>query len=353
MSFAGGDKMRNRLSILALTFMVLSPLSTRAVEDEVATAERAARNPAASPTVTRGTQMEYGPMLCSTLALGGKTADRVLALKGVIVRLGKEAAVCFDADTLRLAAGWTGALASLRQALVPLMVWRGLGNAGNSLCFQAALARMPLADAMGILQLTPLCLTAASALLLGARVGWRRWTAVAAGLVGALLVIKPGSSTFNAWAILAVLSVLCGTFRDISSRRFHSGLSPLVILIGSQSIVGLCALAGLVFERWVLPDPLVMLQLGAGALFIAGGHLFALNAVRHSDLAVVAPFRYAGIVWAIAFGFALWGDVPDALSLAGIAILISAGLYTFHRERQSRIPAAVAPGDRPRSTEPS
>ena len=79
---------------------------------------------------------------------------------------------------LAMAAGWTGALASLRQAFVPLMFWRGLGDAGNSLCFQAALARMPLADAMGILQLTPLCLTAASALLLGASVGWRRWSAV-------------------------------------------------------------------------------------------------------------------------------------------------------------------------------
>ena len=237
---------------------------------------------------------------------------------------------------LVLAAWCTGVMATFRQGLRPLMLWRGLADAGNSLCFQAALARMPLGDAMGILQLTPLCLTAASALILKAHVGWRRWSAVAAGLVGALLVIKPGSSAFNGWAILAVLSVLCGTFRDLSSRRFEPGLSPLIILALSQSIVGVCALAGIVVEQWVLPGPLVALQLGVGALFIAGGHFFALQAVRSSDLAVVAPFRYAGIVWAILLGFAFWGDVPDMFSASGIVILIAAGLYTFHRERKVR-----------------
>ena len=237
---------------------------------------------------------------------------------------------------LLAAAGWAGVLGSLRQAMLPLMLWRGAGDAGNSLLFQAALARMPLADTMGILQLSPLSLTAASALILKAPVGWRRWAAVLAGLTGALLVIKPGSSTFNPWAILAVGSVLCGTLRDITSRRFDPALSPLVILLLSQAIVGFCALGGLTFERWVLPAPLVMLQLGIGAAFIAGGHLFALLAVRDSDLAVVAPFRYAGIVWAIGLGFALWGDLPDGFSLAGILILISAGLYTFYRERWAR-----------------
>ena len=254
---------------------------------------------------------------------------------------------------LTFAAAWSGVLASLRQVLRPLLFWRGLGDAGNSLAFQAALARMPLADAMGILQLTPLCLTAASALLLSAKVGWRRWSAVGAGLIGALLVIKPGSGAFNIWAILVVVSVLCGTFRDLSSRRFDPALSPLVILIGSQSIVGSCALGGLLFEHWVLPAPLVGLQLGLGALFIAGGHLFALNAVRSSDLAVVAPFRYAGIVWAILLGFGLWGDLPDKLSLAGILILIAAGLYTFNRERRAGMIDKAMPDMRPPATEPS
>lgn len=234
---------------------------------------------------------------------------------------------------LSAAAFVTGALSDIRAACSRLMCLRGAADAGNSLMFQAALARMPLADTMGILQLSPLALTAASSLVLGATVGWRRWMAVAAGLAGALLVIKPGTSAFNVFAILAIISVLCGTVRDVSTRSFPPGLSPLLILIVSQAIVALCALGGLTFERWVWPAPHVMLQLVAGSALIGLGHLFTLLAVRHSDLAVVAPFRYAGIVWAILLGFAFWGEWPDRWTLTGIAILITAGLYTFHRER--------------------
>ena len=234
---------------------------------------------------------------------------------------------------LAIAAAVAGVLGSIRQALVPPMAWRSIGDGTNSLFFQAALARMPLADAMGIMQLSPLALTAASALLLKARVGWRRWGAVLAGFAGALLVIKPGSGAFNAWGLLAVLSVAAGTMRDLATRRFEPGLSPLVILLVSQAGVGLLGACGLMFERWHLPTPIELGQLAIGATFIVGGHLALIAAVRHSDLATVAPFRYAGILWAILAGFLIWRDVPDAATLAGIAILIAAGLYTLHRER--------------------
>lgn len=119
--------MKTRLSLLTLTFIALSLTSTRALEDEVAAAERAAKKPAVAPMPTRGTQMEYGPMLCSTLALPGKAPDRLLALKGVIVRLGKDAAVCFDADTLRLAAGWTGDFLDFNEANLGSYKGTGLG----------------------------------------------------------------------------------------------------------------------------------------------------------------------------------------------------------------------------------
>ena len=117
-----------------------------------------------------------------------------------------------------IAAFWTGAIYRLRDAFVRVMGWRSVGDVGSALFFQAALARMPFADLMGILQMTPLSLTAASALFLGEHVGWRRWTAVAIGFAGALLVIKPGSSAFNAWALLGVLSVLCGSL----AGRLHA-----------------------------------------------------------------------------------------------------------------------------------
>lgn len=141
-----------------------------------------------------------------------------------------------------IAAFWTGAIYRLRNALVRAMGWRSAGDVGSALFFQAALARMPFADLMGILQMTPLSLTAASALFLGEHVGWRRWTAVATGFAGALLVIKPGSSAFNAWALLGVLSVLCGTLRDVSTRRLDVALSPLLIMMLSHVVGSFCHL---------------------------------------------------------------------------------------------------------------
>lgn len=232
-----------------------------------------------------------------------------------------------------VAAAMTGALATLHRAFVPLMGWRALGDAGSALFFQAALASLAFADIVGILQLTPMSLTAASAIFLGAAVGWRRWSAVAVGLVGALLVIKPGSSAFNAWAVVAVLSVAAGTLRDLCTRSLDRSISPLVIMMLSQAAVALGALAGVVFETWVAPAPLQLGEIAVAATCVLLGHLLIIHSLRVGDIAAVAPFRYAGILWAILLGFVIWGELPDALSVLGIALLIGAGLYTFHRER--------------------
>jgi drug/metabolite transporter (DMT)-like permease len=234
-----------------------------------------------------------------------------------------------------IAAVYSGVITSIRKAFVPLMAWRSAGDAGSALFFQAAVGRMPFADIMGILQLTPLTLTAASAIFLGARVGWRRWAAVAAGLCGALLVIKPGTSAFNIWALLAVGTVLCGTLRDITTRRLDSGLSPLVIMMVSQAFVALIALGFAVFESWIWPTPTEMALIAFSAALTLAGHLWVIASIRGGDIATVAPFRYAGIVWAILLGLFVWGELPDALSFAGIAILIAAGIYAFQRERRA------------------
>jgi drug/metabolite transporter (DMT)-like permease len=235
-----------------------------------------------------------------------------------------------------IAAFWTGAIYRLRDAFVRAMGWRSIGDVGSALFFQAALARMPFADLMGILQMTPLSLTAASALFLGEHVGWRRWTAVAIGFAGALLVIKPGSSAFNAWALLGVLSVLCGSLRDVSTRRLDVALSPLLIMMLSQVVVAAAGLGCWAFETWKVPSPGEVFALIFASVFSLLGHLCVISSLRSGEVAAVAPFRYAGIVWAILLGLLIWNQLPDALSLAGISVLISAGLYTFYREQRLR-----------------
>jgi len=235
-----------------------------------------------------------------------------------------------------VAAFWTGAIYRLKDALVRGMGWRSMGDVGSAVFFQAALARMPFADLMGILQITPLSLTAASALFLGERVGWRRWTAVAVGCAGAVLVIKPGSSAFNAWALLGLLSVLSGTLRDVATRRLDVALSPLLIMALSQLAVASAGLSGWAFESWQTPTSSELFALVFASVFSLTGHLCVISSLRSGEVAAVAPFRYAGIVWAIMIGDAIWQQLPDGLSLAGILILVSAGLYTFYREQKLR-----------------
>lgn len=289
----------------------------------------------AAKPATGGGVTAIGAMVLATIAFTvGDAAMKLIAGglppgQAVFLRCTGSAAM------VALAAACTGALAEARRALVPLMAWRSAGDAGSALSFQAAVGRMPFADIVGILQLTPLCLTAASAMFLGAHVGWRRWTAVAVGLLGALLVIKPGTSAFNVWAVFAVGTVLFGTLRDITTRKLDGGISPLVIMMISQTGVALVAACFATFEGWHWPAAREAVLIAFSAAVTLLGHLWVIASIRGGDIATVAPFRYAGILWAILLGLIVWGELPDALSLLGMAILIGAGIYVFHRERRT------------------
>src|SRR4051794_14047338 len=101
---------------------------------------------------------------------------------------------------------------------------------------------MPYADLSAINQLSPLSITAASALLFGERVGWRRWTATAIGFLGVLLIVRPGSSTFNWWALMGLASVLASTVRDLATRRVHFGVPPPLITLLSAGLTTVTSL---------------------------------------------------------------------------------------------------------------
>jgi drug/metabolite transporter (DMT)-like permease len=236
-----------------------------------------------------------------------------------------------------LVAAALGHLAGLGRLATPALSLRALGDIGGSVFFVAALLHMPFADMAGILQTMPLCLTAISALLLGEQVGWRRWTAVIVGLGGALLIVKPGTAAFNAWSILAFLAVASSSLRDVATRRIDAAIPPLAILAVSQAAVALFTTGGLLVEQWIMPAPSQMLLMLIASVLSILGHLCVIYAVRAAAISAVAPFRYAAIIWAIILGLVIWGETPDAWSLAGIAILTSAGLYTLHRERRLRI----------------
>lgn len=225
----------------------------------------------------------------------------------------------------------------------PAVLGRAVAEVAAFLPFIIALTHMPLANITAILQALPLTITAAGALLLGERVGWRRWTAIGVGLLGVLLIVRPGPDGFDAWSLLAVLSVLIITARDLITRRLSPAVPSLKVALFTAAGVMVLGLVLSLREPW---QPVSAGQGGLTALaslFILGGYLFSVMAMRVGEIAVVTPFRYTAMVWGLLLGWAVFGDWPDAVTLLGAALVVGTGLYTLWRETRAPIPAPTAP----------
>jgi drug/metabolite transporter (DMT)-like permease len=214
---------------------------------------------------------------------------------------------------------------------VPMRTWADIAA---TLLYLSALARMPIADSTAILQFTPLAIMAGAALFFQARVGWRRWLAALTGLIGVLLIVRPGSEAFNPYASLAVAAIAFVAARDLLTRRVAPQVPVLAIATASAAGVMMASLALMPVEAWQWPSARTFLMLFCSGVGLLGGHYGIIVAMRSGEIAVVAPFRYSIILYAVIAGFLVWGELPDLLSWIGIAIVTGAGLYTLFRERR-------------------
>jgi drug/metabolite transporter (DMT)-like permease len=222
----------------------------------------------------------------------------------------------------------------IRALFHPTVLWRTIGEICATFLFLTALLHMEIADITAILQVVPLMTTAAGAIFLAETVGWRRWTAIAVGFLGVLIVLRPGGDTFNIFGFLALAAMFFITLRDMVTRVMPAGM-PTLLVAGLTSVAITIVSPAFDFgEGWVMPDLTALALLLGSAVFITAGYYAAIRAMRHGDIAVVAPFRYSVIVWAIIVGYLVWGDVPDLPMLIGTAIIIVSGIYTFYRERR-------------------
>lgn len=236
--------------------------------------------------------------------------------------------------TLMLAvAAWTGTIALMHLLASPRLFWRSVLDIGSSQLFFTALTYMTFADVMAINQFTPLAITAGAAIFFAEPVGWRRWLATLAGLVGVLLIIRPGTSAFNVFAIAILLNVLCVAARDLITRSIGTHVPTDLIALSTLAAVGLSGIARLPIESWRMMTISEFLLLQVSGLFICGGYYCAVIAMRVGEVSVVGPFRYIGILLALAYSYFLFSEVPEPVTMIGIAIVIAAGLYTLHRER--------------------
>ncbi len=265
------------------------------------------------------------------LAAGKIPTSELLFIRGAIVT-SAAVAVCIS----------VGAFINFRHALSWPMALRAGGDIGGGWFFQSALARMQLPDLSAIGQLGPLMMTAASALFLGEKVGWRRWTAAFVGLVGVLLIIRPGTSAFTWWSVVGILSVVSGTVRDLATRRVDRRVHGALIMAISAFAVTMASLAVAPFAGWQMPAGLTVLEAAGAAGFSLSGQLCLIKAMRSGEVSAVAPFRYSIIPFVILSGIVVFGYLPDMTTLLGIAIVVAAGLYTFFREQKLRRLALAA-----------
>ena len=217
----------------------------------------------------------------------------------------------------------------------PMMIVRLLGTGGATVFIIMALRYLPLPTVTTVLQATPLIVTAGAAMMYGDKVGWRRWSAVCAGFLGVLLIVKPGGG-FGDAAYFVLLALLCTTTRDLSTRGLPKHIPSIFVAAAGSVVSVLSGVLILPFDTaWVMPTPWAWTLMTVSAALLFFATTFMTVGLRTGEIAVVAPFRYVPVPLALLLGFWFWGDVPDAIAAIGILLVLGAGLYTLHRERAS------------------
>jgi len=225
------------------------------------------------------------------------------------------------------------------------VVLRNVSEAGGSAAFVTALALTTLSSASAILQATPLAVALGAALFLGETVRWRRWTAIGLGFAGVLMIIRPGLAGFTPASLLALLAVVMLAVRDLASRATPSEVSSMQLAAwGLLSLVP-AGLLLLLFTGTTLLQPALADLVRLAAIVLVGGSAYyaMVLATRIGELSAVMPFRYARLVFAMVLAALVFGERPDALMLAGAALIVCSGLYTLWRSalRRAQIAASL------------
>jgi drug/metabolite transporter (DMT)-like permease len=224
---------------------------------------------------------------------------------------------------------------ALRSQRRGLQLMRGAALLFSSLLYISGLRFLPIAEASATSFVAPLFVTALSIVFLGERVGLRRWVATAVGLMGVLVIIRPGTGAFHPAAFFPIVSALAWAGTLIMTRMM-SGTEHAGTVMAYSSIAGVAIMSALVPWVWVAPDwHDILFGLLIGVSSTAGQWIVVL-AFRYADASVLAPFSYTQLLWVSLLGFAVFGEIPDVWTVTGAAFIVASGLYTAHRERMRR-----------------
>lgn len=237
-----------------------------------------------------------------------------------------------------------------RQFLGRAFVIRNVSDVIGFALGTVGLTLIPLSLTASIMQTAPLLVTMGAALFLGEQVGWRRWLAVGIGLIGVLMILRPGSTAFDPAALFVVAGVVGLAIRDLATRATSMRITTLQMIFWANVLANLGALGVVAIDG----RPFVAMEFAQiwriAIAFILGGTSYygLLIALRLGEASAVVPLRYSRLIFATTLGVTFLGERPEAIVLAGAGLVIGSGLYTFWREAQlgrsaRPSPAKVAP----------
>ena len=223
-----------------------------------------------------------------------------------------------------------------------------------NMAYFLGLASMPLGDAAAIFFSAPLIITLLAVPFLGEQIGPRRWLAVLVGMIGVVIMLRPGSDAIRLIGLLPLLAAVCyasiqilarklGAIENASVMSFYVQVCFIAFSLAFGIVFGSGWMSGgnnatmeFLFRAWSVPDAFgFAMMVACGLLVGAGGYLLS-HAYRIAQVRTVASFEYAGLPFAVLLGFIVWGDLPDGLSIVGILLIAASGLYVFFRENMPR-----------------
>jgi S-adenosylmethionine uptake transporter len=223
----------------------------------------------------------------------------------------------------------TGHFRRLHLALDRVVVVRALFDLLATGLFIAALFHMPLPNVTAVMQAVPITATLMTMIVFKERVEAWQLGAIVVGLIGVLLIIKPGTSGFNPAVVLAAAAMVAVAIRDLVTRRIGPQIPSAVVTLTTAFLVMLGGALWSAVEGLAPMAPQTAATLALAAAFLIAGQLLMVQAVRVAGIAATTPFRYTNVVWALVLGWAIFGFIPDSLAFIGIVLIAGSGLYTI------------------------
>jgi len=258
-----------------------------------------------------------------------KAAAREMPLGQVLILIGLAGMLAFG-----LQARTAGQPAFPRALFSRGMAVRSGFELTGRLFYSLAIALTPISVASAILQATPLMVVLGAALIFGEKVGLARWLAVAAGFIGVLMILRPGLAGFDAMSLLALTGMLGFAGRDLATRAAPKTLSNAQLGVAGFAVLGLSGAVLLaVSGGTTAPTAIALWLTAATALFAITAYAALTAAVRTGEVSVVTPIRYTRLVFALILGAVVYAERPDAMTLAGSAVIVASGVFALTRRR--------------------